>query len=474
MPAAPLQALALSAPVVAVAVPLLIIAFLIGMNALFVAAEFAIVAVPRTRMEQLAEGGSAEAQRVVTVLRDPDEQNRYLATAQIGITIVSLALGMYGEHTVADWLLGPLEGLGTLAAPAAHTLATLLATALLTYLHVVLGEMVPKSLGIQTAEATAIRLSLPMAMLQRVLRPIIWALNGIANWVTRLLGVPPADAHSRLMSSDELEIIVGESAARGYIAKDEHLFIENIFDFGERTAGQVMTPRPRVVGLPATDDEADVLKQVCETRFSRYPVYGDDLDEIVGMLHVKDLARHRLRADADFDLRRLARAAHFVPESLPLEDLLAQFREEQRSVAVVLDEYGGAAGIVTLEDIVEEVVGEILDEFDQEIAPIAEIAPGVLRVRGDTLLDELEQHYDLDLEHPEAETVGGLVMAELGRIAEPGDRVSYGGVEFAVETVEGLAVQTVIARLPEADAGAATGTKAPTRPDQPTPPGEER
>ncbi len=247
-------------------------------------------------------------------------------------------------------------------------------------------------------------------------------------------------------------MIVEESYEGGLIQADEQLFIENIFDLSERTVGQVMTPRTRIVGLPTNSDEKTVLNKACEARFTRLPIFEDDLDQIIGILHIKDLARQQIHNQDDFHLGKLARQTVFVPESLSLEEMLNRFRRERFQMAVVIDEYGGTAGLVTIEDLVEEVVGEILDEFDQEIAPIKRVRPNRLRVRGDLLLDELNQHYDLNLEHPDADTVGGLLMASLGRVLRPGDMfTTQEGVRLEVETVKGLAIQTVLVDTPPED-----------------------
>ncbi|MFZ2489474.1 MAG: hemolysin family protein [Anaerolineae bacterium] len=429
-------------------IPLLIIAFLILLNGLFVAAEFSIVAAPRTRITQAAERGSSAARNVLRTLSDPAKQNRYLATAQIGITLASLGLGMFGEHTIAEWLVEPLSHITPLAGPLSHTLATVLAIALMTYFHVVLGEMVPKTLAIQNAESTVLRLDGPMSFLRKLFAPVVLILNGIGNFIVRLMGVPPVDAQARLFSADELEYLMEESSGVGLIEADEQLFIENIFDLRDRTVGNVMTPRRLVAGLPITASEQETLDFVCEERHSRYPVYNKGLDDIVGVLHVKTLARQQATPGQPFDLRTLARPVAFVPESLPLDDMLARFRRDRRQLAVVVDEYGGTAGLVTLEDIIEEVVGEILDEFDQEIPPLERLETHLVRVRGDLLVDELNQLCDLDLEHPEADTVGGLIMASLGRLAEQGDQTTLQGITFEVEAVEGRAVQTVLVHLP--------------------------
>jgi CBS domain containing-hemolysin-like protein len=426
---------------------LAVMTLLVLLNGLFVAAEFAIVTAPHTRLAQRAAHGSRAARRALAVQRDPELQNRYLTTAQVGVTVASVALGMFGERTVAGWLSGPLAGLGHLAAPASHSIASAVSVALLTYYHVVVGEMIPKSVAIQTSEETALRAALPMQTLERAALPVVWLLYTLANGLTRLTGVPPADTASRLMTPEELELVVQESLRRGAIPAGEQLLIENIFDFGERTAEQVMTPRNRVRGLPIEATAEEVLEELCRSRLSRYPVYQGSLDRVMGVLHVKDLARHLAGGQAKFELGSLLRPALFVPASLPLEDTLARLRRRRSSVAMVFDEFGGTAGMITLEDLVEEVVGEIRDEFDQEVPPIQRLGPGLVRVRGDVILAELDQHFDLDLAHPGAETVAGLVMAELGRIAVPGDSVQYGGVRLEVETMDRLAVATVLVHL---------------------------
>ncbi len=435
-----------------VVIPVTVIAALILLNGIFVAAEFAMIAVPPTRLTQSAAAGSRLAAQVLAVLRDTDQQNRYLATAQIGITIVSLGLGMYGEHILADWLLIPLQQLTILAEPVAHSIATVLAVAALTYLHVVLGEMVAKSLALQFPEATALRLILPMTLMQRIFSPVISLLNGLGNATTRLLGVHPAERFSRLFSPDELEIIVEESYAGGLIEPSQQLFIANIFDLKERSVGQVMTPRTRVVGISVDQSEAEVMQTVCETLHSRYPIYDGSLEQIIGMLHIKDLARYRVDSAGGFDLRRFAqrRPVSFVPDTVPLDRMLARFRRERISLAVVVDEFGGTAGIVTLEDLVEEVVGEIQDEFDTEDIPFERIDERRMRVQGALLLDELNQHFDLKLHDEEVDTVGGLIMSRLGQIPVPGDQVTVDGILFVVESLDGRAVQNVCITLPEA------------------------
>lgn len=436
----------------AIAIPLLIIFFLIVVNGLFVAAEFAIAAAPRARVAQMAEEGSAAARRVLAILRHPELLNRYISTAQVGITIASLGLGMYGEHVVAEWLLAPLEQWGWLGSAAAHTIATMLAVTILTYFHVVVGEMVPKSLALQAADQTAVRLSDIMAMADRLFRPLTVVLNRIGNWLLGLLGID-SEHTIRVISSAELEYILEESTEGGLLDPTEQVYLENVLDFSERTIGQVMTPRTRMAALPVDAPLSAVMAILRTHHHSRYPIYETDRDHVVGILHIKDLARYLQRkgmheATRAFALRSLIRPVIFAPETLSLEQMLDRFRQEHVQVAIAVDEFGGTAGLVTMEDLIEEIIGEIQDEFDTEIPPFSEIGPQRLRVRGDLLLDELNQHYALKLYNEEVDTVGGLIMTALGHLAQPGEYVIYDQVRFEVESMEGLAVKTVLLDLP--------------------------
>lgn len=431
-------------------VPILIIAVLIFLNGVFVATEFSIVVAPQTRLTQLAERGNRSARQVLNVMLDPVLKNRYIATAQVGITVVSLGLGAYGEHILADWIF---HALGGISEALAHTIATVASVSFLTYLHVVIGEMIPKTLALQSSEKTVLSLIRPMQIVGTLFFPVVWLLNKIGDAIVYAIGITPPEDDDRMFSADELEYIVDESFESGVIEESEHLFIENIFDLQERIVQQVMTPRTRITGISINAKESEIFNRVCETRKSRYPIYDQNLDEIVGILHVKDFARHWAHQNgASFELKRFLHDATFVPETLRLSNLLVQFRTEQLQMAIVVDEYGGTAGIVTIEDLIEEVVGEIQDEFDNEILPIEVLEENkILRVRGDLLLDELNQLYDLELEIDDIYTVGGLVMKLLGRIPAPADTVTQNGLQFRVESTERLAVQSVLIYLPDDD-----------------------
>ena len=436
--------------------PVLIIAALIFFNGLFVAVEFAVVASSRTRMAQLANEGSASAAKVMRILTDARGQTRFIIMAQLGITLSSLGLGMYGEHTIAEWILALLEQygveMGLINVATAHSAALVLAIGLMTYLHVVFGEVMPKSLALQAPEATALRVINPFWVIERTFSPVIYVLNAVARAITRACGVPERDEQDRMISPQELELIVEESFEEGLIAPSEQLYIENILDMRERTVGQVMTPRTRIVGISAVETEQEILRLVCASNHSRYPIYDGDLDQIRGFFHVKDLARH-LQNGAEagpLDLRKMARnrPVIVVPETLSLDMMLVRFRAEKGALAVVIDEFGGTAGIVTFEDLLEEVVGEIQDEFDVERAPFEFVGDRRLRVDGSLLLHELNQHFDINYDEEEVDTVGGLIMAHLGRIPEVGDVVELNGVRYEVEQVAGRAVDSVLVELP--------------------------
>jgi len=349
---------------------------------------------------------------------------------------------------LSEWLIVFLHGLGTLTEAVAHSISTLISVGILTYLHVVIGEMIPKSLALQTAESTVIALNRPMFIIERLFFPLVITLNKISVWITKIIGVPTADLKSRLFTPDELEFIAKESFEGGLLQPPDQLFIENILDLEERSAEQIMTPRNRISAIPINAKLDEAMKIINQTTKTRYPVYEETLDQIIGILHIKDLARFIVHNTKDLNLRELVRKTIFIPESLPLDDLLIRFRRENHQIAIIIDEFGGTAGIVTLEDLIEEVVGEIQDEFDEETLPIEELPGNILRVRGDVLLAELEQHYTLDWKYPETNTIGGLVMFLLGEIAQPDDQVSHEGVKIVVESTEGLAVKSVLLFLP--------------------------
>ena len=428
-------------------IPILIIAIMILLNGFFVSAEFAIIGVRPSQVDQMVQEGNGAATGVQEILDSPKRQDQYIATAQLGITIASLGLGMYGEPKIAGFIEPYLTRLfaTNISDALLHTIATIIALSILTYLHIVIGEMVPKSVALISPERAVLRVSKPMKVSQKILGIPVRFLNWIGRGMLRLFKVAPAEGHARLHSPEEIELIVTESAERGLLLDEMEEIIRNIFDFSDRQVGQVMTPRTRVQALPHDMPDDELLQVVTKSRHSRFPVYENDLDHVIGILHLKDLARQQLSEEGVVDIRKILHPASAVPENKPVEQLLAAFKQQRIHMAVVLDEFGGLAGIVTLEDLVEEIVGEVRDEFDIEKEPLIELDPGTIEVAGTFLVDDLMDYVFLGdaADLPDVETVGGLIHSWLRRPPVVGDKVSSAKnseVNFTVLEVDGLAV----------------------------------
>ncbi|MCK9485330.1 MAG: hemolysin family protein [Dehalococcoidia bacterium] len=430
-------------------VPVLIVAALILVNGLFVAAEFAIVGAPRASLERKAAEGHRGAQRVWRVLSDPRNQDRYIATAQLGITFASLGLGMYGEHHLAHWLNEHLVGWEGLPGwIAAHTLASVLAVSVLTYFHIVVGEMVPKSLALQRAERTAIAVTGPMLVIRAVFYPLVYTLNAIGNGLLRLVGINRSEgSHDQYYSAEELEFVVEESLRAGLIERGSGRVLRELFDLGALTAEDVMAPRVRVEGLREGASAEEVAEALRTHAHTRYPVYRDDLDDIRGVVHVRDLM------PALVDGRGLdpsvVQAVPYIPESMPLESVVQRMRAQQVQFAVVLDEHGGTAGIITPDDVSAEILGRVAESDNP--GEIFRDATGRLHVAGTARLDELEEYLRHSLTHDEVETVSGLVLALLERPPRMGDAVRYQGLRFQVAQVDGRGVARTLVTVEEPD-----------------------
>jgi CBS domain containing-hemolysin-like protein len=442
----------------AVLISFAIIAILILINGLFVAAEFSIIGVRPTRVEQLAAGGNRAALWVQSVLGDRHKVDRYVATAQLGITLASLGLGMYAEPAIAHLIEPPLHDWFGLEGAIVHTISFIIALALITYLHVVVGEMVPKSLALHNAEGAVFALAAPMRLVGKLFSIPVTVLNHIGLWTLKLLRIPPPGENSRLYSIDELELLVEESYSQGLLDDQEQELVANIVDFAEDRVGQVMMPRPMMTAIPAGIEEEELLDLVATIPYTRLPVYRENIDDIIGFLHMKDLVRQQL-SEAPFDLRALLRPVPFVPVNLPVQTLLAQFQRKSQQIAIVMDEYGGTLGLVTMEDLLEEVVGEVRDEFDvDEKEPFTFVEPGHLMARGAARLEDLEEYVSLGQQ--DVQTVGGLVWDLLGRRPVVGDQVTVGGVTLRVEAMDGLTTTRVslLFSVPEASTPPPSGS----------------
>jgi CBS domain containing-hemolysin-like protein len=425
--------------------PVLIVLLLILLNGLFVAAEFAIVGAPRAAIDRLAAAGSRTAKGVQRILRTPSLQDRFIATAQLGITVASLGLGMYAEHRLAEHFAPLLEAAGLGHVIAVHAVSSVIAVALLTYLHIVLGEMIPKSIALQHAERSALMICPPMRWIQRIVFPFVIVLNALGNGMLRAIGVHrQISAKEQYYTAEELQLIVEESEERGAIRGDAGRMLLDLFEFGDLTAAGVMVPRVSVVGLPI-DASSDELRHILtESPHTRYPVFEQDLDHVLGMVHIKEVLRVLLQRTSlsAAPLRPLP----VVPETAPLDDVLGIMRRETIQMVVVIDEHGGTAGTITLADLFEEVVGEI-EESASDVPDIRREPDGRLRVLGTVRLTEVGEEFDLDLAHGDVESISGLVLMLLGRPPHAGDMVDFGRLHIEVAAIRGRGVGEALVSL---------------------------
>ncbi len=413
-----------------------VVAFLLVLaNGFFVAAEYAFVRVRTTQLQELAKEGSARAKLGAHIATRLDT---YISAAQLGVTLASLAIGWLGEPAVAA-LIEPV--FGWLPAPVVHVIAFVLAFGAITYVHIVVGELAPKYLAIQRAVQLALLCAYPLDLFYRVMFPFIWFVNTSANALLRWIGIkPPADMN--VHSDEELRMLVAASARQGVLQESERVIVGNALDFADTLVRHVMVPRTEIVAVPEELDLAGLIAMARQHRLSRFPVYRDDLDHIVGVVHVKDLVGvdRGSRAKAHDVMRRVPA----IPETLRLDQALAEFRRQHAQLAIVIDEYGGTAGLVTLEDVMEELVGEVGDEFEKDAAPpIREEAPGTYLVDGLVGLAELRERLRLELTDEPYDTVGGMVFGRLGRLAQVGDAIEVEGYRFQVTGVDGRRVSQV-------------------------------
>ncbi len=423
---------------------LFIIAFLLLSNAFFVASEFSMVRARKTRMEELSKQGNTTAD---VALNQIDDLDKFVASVQLGVTISSIGLGWVGESTMAH-LIEPLFAfLPNLAQNiATHTLSISIAFALITFLHVTIGELVPKSIALQYTEKTALVIARPMQLITTIFLPFIWLLNGFGNLLLKLLHVPRPKS-SLAHSTEELDMLVDASFKEGVLNETEKEMLHNTFKFSDLTAKEVMIPRTDVVCVPKdiTKDEMDKLAS--DNQYTRYPIYEDDIDHIIGFIHVKDLYATYLKGEA-FDIEKLKRPILFVPETITLDNVVMEFKKCQGQMAIVFDEYGGTAGIITLEDVFEEIFGEVQDEFDgAEEVDIKEIGENSFEANGMLRLDEMAEFFKKDeeeFEEEDVDTLGGVILKLLGRSAKTDDSVDWKDMTLQVKEVDGVRITKIL------------------------------
>jgi putative hemolysin len=404
---------------------LLALAGLIVLNAFFVGAEYGLVTSRRTRIMELEHEGNRRARAVLRITADPP---RFIAAMQLGVTISSIAIGALGEQVLAHRFNEVM----------ASFLAVLLALLIVTYLHVVIGELVPKGIALGLPERTALAVSGPVRAFFVVFRPLIWLLQESTALILRALGLEPPGAEHEAHSEAELRMLLSSSADQGEIEHDEQEMLYKVFDFADKEVSDVMVPRPDVVAISIELPAEEALKAVLESPYTRYPVYRGSLDDVVGVLHIRVLieALHD-RGIVAVDVASLVRPAYMVPETKDLGALLTEFRRTNQHMAIVIDEYGSMEGIVTLEDILEEIVGEIEDEFDLPDETVERVDDHTIRIDGTFPIDDFNEQFDCDLPQEDFHTIAGFVFGLLGRAALPGDEVSHDGLLFHVDAVEG-------------------------------------
>ncbi len=414
---------------------LLAVAALILLNGYFVAAEYGLVTARRTRLRELEEQGNRRARSVLQITADPP---RFIAAMQLGVTATSLAIGAVGEQVLAQ-VFDPF-----LATAIAFAFAFLI----ITFLHVVVGELVPKGIALRYSERTALAVSAPVRGFFIVLKPLIWFLQRSSELMLRALGVEPPGGEDLVHSEAELKMLVSHSTESGEIEQQEQEMLYKVFDFADKEASDVMVPRPDVVALSVELPPEEALAAVIESPYTRYPVYRSSMDDIVGVLHVRDLFSALVdRGIAGVQLEQLLRPAHIVPETKDLAALLSEFRRTNQHLAIVVDEYGELEGIVTLEDLLEEIVGEIEDEFDLPDESIERLEDGRMRIAGTFPVDDFNEQLQRELPIEDYHTIGGLVFGLLGRAPEPGDEVEHDGCRFKVLEVEGSRIQRLEVEL---------------------------
>ena len=426
---------------------LLALGFILA-NGFFVAAEFAIIRVRPTQLVTLAEEGSSRARMASRIVRRLDA---YLSATQLGVTLASLALGWVGEPAF-ERIIEPLfRGFGIFSVAIAHSISATIAFIVISTLHIVFGELGPKYVAIDHSVPTALWTSHLLRGFYVVMFPAIWMLNRLSNFVLGAIGITPAAETEVTHSQEELRMILASSEKAGILSGENREIIEGVFQFSKRTARQIMVPRTDVVVLSTTKSIEENLEIIRTTRHTRYPLCEGTLDQTVGLIHVKDLLLAQLRGPGR-PLGDLKRDVLFIPENSTVEGLLSQFIESKTHMAIVLDEYGGASGIVSLENITEELFGQIQDEFDRERPEIEPLGNGVYRVRGDYLIEDLADRLHVDLGDTEEETIGGYVQARIGREIHRGDRCRIGELDIEVLDAERFRVRWVSVRVPAAAA----------------------
>lgn len=416
-----------------------VVCFLILLNGFFVAAEFALVGARRTRLKQKAMEGNRLAKLADRLVENLDEA---IAATQLGITIASLLVGWIGEATLAEVFLQFFHFLpGAWAAVASHSVAVAAAFALITLMHVVLGELIPKGIAIRYPNNTALAVSQPMRFAMLLFKPFVWVLNGTGNLGLRLIGMPPA-GHQTVHSVEELKLLIEASHKGGALDDLEKDLLHKIFKFGNLVARQVMVPRTDMSCIQAESTLSELISISARTGHTRFPVFEGDLDNIIGILHMKDLIRNPAGQEKP-DLRYLMKDPHFVPEAMPIVQLLTFLKQKHTQMVIVVDEFGGTSGLATLEDVIEEIIGDFYDEHHPVIRDIIYVAENEILLQARVRLDEINERFHLKLQSEGADTLGGYVLQAVGAIPKVGEEVEVPGAVIRVEDMSNWKINTL-------------------------------
>ena len=417
-----------------------IILFLLFVNAFFVAAEFSLVKVRKTRLEQLSNEGNGNAKKALKLVNDI---NRMLAAAQLGVTIASIALGWVAESTIVQ-IIEPVIGFfaHTMNAMPAHLIAVPISFVLVTYFHVLLGEQLPKCISLRHPESLSLLIATPMDIFITIFKPFVLLLEVSGNKILSACHANSEDA-SLVHSTEELDMLVDASYNEGVLNETEAEMLHNMFKFSDLMAKQAMIPRTDMICIPNDISYEELTKQTLENQYTRYPVYEENIDKILGFIHVKDLYSLAMRKD-EFSIKKLIRPLILIPETMTLDNLIIEFKKRHCQIAVVIDEFGGTSGLITLEDVLEEIIGEVQDEFDEEEeTDIKEIGENTYIANAMMRIDEVVEYFGLKeslFEEDDVDTIAGLVVKLLGRIAEVGDTVSFNGLTFTVKEIDGARI----------------------------------
>ena len=406
---------------------IIIVIILVFMNGFFVATEFAMVKVRKSRIETLATEGNKTAKHTLTVVSD---LNSYLSACQLGITLASLGLGWVGEPAVAD-MLRPVFEFFNLSENTSHSISFILGFSIITGLHIVLGELAPKSLAIISSEKIAMHTALPLILFYKVTYPIMWTFNHSTNLVLKVFGISQVDEHYAAHTDEEIKLLVEDSYKHGLIDQTELTFVDNIFNFSEKTVKEIMIPRIDMACIFIEDSFDEIINFALEEQLTRYPLCRDSKDNVIGFIHIKDL--YRLKFEGNENIEEIIREIKFVPESLSISELLKTFKEEKSQMAIIIDEFGGTSGLVTVEDILEEIVGEIQDEFDDDgEEDIRKTENGSYIVDGKVLIEDINELLNTDIEDENIDTIGGWIYFQLKSYPKIKQKIKYNNYEFII------------------------------------------